>query len=37
MTVEAPLEDAKVECVAPIGAPGIGAAPFQTPRGLVRF
>ena len=36
-TVEAPLEDVKVEWVAPNGAPGILAAQFQTPSGLVRI
>lgn len=36
-TVEAPLEDVKVEWVAPHGAPGILAAQFQTPGGLVRI
>ncbi len=36
-TVEAPLEDVKVEWVAPNGTPGILAAQFQTPGGLVRF
>jgi hypothetical protein len=35
-TVEAPLEDVKVEWVAPHGTPGIIAAQFQTPHGLVR-
>jgi Glyoxalase-like domain len=35
-TVEAPLEDVKVEWVAPHGTPGIIAAQFQTPGGLVR-
>ena len=35
-TVEAPLEDVKVEWVAPNGTPGIIAAQFQTPNGLVR-
>ena len=35
--VEAPLEDVKVEWVAPHGTPGIIAAHFQTPRGLVRI
>jgi hypothetical protein len=35
-TVEAPLEDVKVEWVAPHGTPGIIAALFQTPHGLVR-
>lgn len=36
-TVEAPLEDVKVEWVAPNGTPGILAAQFQTPHGLVRL
>jgi hypothetical protein len=36
-TVEAPLEDVKVEWVAPHGTPGILAAQFQTPAGLVRI
>ncbi|MDT0200620.1 VOC family protein [Nocardioides sp. AE5] len=36
-TVEAPLEDVKVEWVAPHGTPGIIAAQFQTPNGLVRL
>ncbi len=36
-TVEAPLEDVKVEWVAPHGTPGIIAAQFQTPNGLVRI
>jgi hypothetical protein len=35
-TVEAPLEDVKVEWVARHGTPGIIAAQFQTPTGLVR-
>ena len=35
-TVEAPLEDVKVDWVAPNGTPGILAAQFQTPSGLVR-
>jgi hypothetical protein len=34
--VEAPLEDVKVEWVARHGTPGIIAAQFQTPHGLVR-
>ena len=34
--VEAPLEDVKVEWVAPHGTPGILAVQVQTPRGLVR-
>jgi hypothetical protein len=36
-TVEAPLEDVKVDWVAPNGTPGIMAAQFQTPSGLVRI
>jgi hypothetical protein len=36
-TVEAPLEDVKVEWVAQNGTPGILAAQFQTPHGLVRI
>ena len=36
-TVEAPLEDVKVEWVAPHGTPGIIAAQFLTPSGLVRI
>ncbi|PVG82482.1 glycosyltransferase [Nocardioides gansuensis] len=36
-TVEAPLEDVKVEWVAPNGTPGIIAAQIQTPAGLVRI
>lgn len=36
-TVEAPLEDVKVEWVAPHGTPGILAAQFQTPQGLIRI
>jgi len=36
-TVEAPLEDVKVEWVAPHGTPGILAAQVQTPGGLVRI
>ena len=35
-TVEAPLEDVKVEWVAPNGTPGIVAVQIQTPNGLVR-
>lgn len=35
--VEAPLEDVKVEWVAPNGQPGIVAAQFLTPSGLVRI
>ena len=37
LSVEAPLEDVKVEWVAPNGTPGILAAQFQTPGGLVRI
>jgi hypothetical protein len=36
-TVEAPLEDVKVEWVAPNGTPGIIAVQVQTPAGLVRL
>src|SRR5262245_5045700 len=36
-SVEAPLEDVKVEWVAPNGTPGILAAQVQTPSGLVRI
>ncbi len=36
-TVEAPLEDVKVEWVAPHGTPGIIAVQFKTPNGLVRI
>lgn len=36
-TVEAPLEDVKVEWVAPNGTPGIVAIQIQTPTGLVRI
>jgi hypothetical protein len=36
-TVDAPLEDVKVEWVAPNGTPGIIAAQVQTPHGLVRL
>ncbi len=36
-TVEAPLEDVKVEWVAPHGTPGILAVQVQTPDGLVRL
>jgi hypothetical protein len=36
-TVEAPLEDIKVEWVAPHGTPGILAVQVQTPTGLVRL
>jgi hypothetical protein len=35
--VERPLEDLKVDWVAPNGTPGIVAASFQTPNGLVRL
>jgi hypothetical protein len=35
--VEAPLEDVKVEWVAPNGTPGINAVQIQTPSGLVRL
>ena len=35
--VEAPLEDVKVEWVAPHGTPGIIAAQVQTAHGLVRI
>jgi hypothetical protein len=35
--VEQPLEDVKVEWVAPNGTPGIVAVAFQTPNGLVRI
>jgi hypothetical protein len=35
--VERPLEDVKVEWVAPNGTPGIVAVTFQTPNGLVRI
>jgi len=35
--VEAPLEDLKVEWVAPHGTPGVIAAQLQTPNGLVRI
>jgi len=35
-TVEAPLEDIKVEWAAPNGTPGIIAVQVQTPHGLVR-
>ncbi len=35
--VESPLEDVKVDWVAPHGTPGILAAQFHTPRGLVRI
>ncbi len=36
-TVEAPLEDVKVEWVAPHGTPGVIAVQVQTPNGLVRI
>ncbi|WP_182525572.1 VOC family protein [Nocardioides dongkuii] len=36
-TVEAPLEDVKVDWVAPHGTPGVIAAKVQTPHGLVRI
>ncbi|WP_235737464.1 VOC family protein [Nocardioides alcanivorans] len=36
-SVEAPLEDIKVEWAAPHGTPGILAAQFQTANGLVRI
>ena len=36
-TVEAPLEDVKVEWAAPNGTPGIIAVQVQTPSGLVRL
>ena len=35
--VEQPLEDVKVDWVAPNGPPGIVAVAFQTPNGLVRL
>jgi hypothetical protein len=35
--VEGPLEDVKVDWVAPNGTPGLVAVTFQTPRGLVRI
>jgi Glyoxalase-like domain len=35
--VERPLEDVKVDWVAPNGTPGLVAATFQTPAGLVRI
>jgi hypothetical protein len=35
--VDEPLEDVKVEWVAPHGTPGLLAAQFQTPNGLVRI
>jgi hypothetical protein len=36
-SVDAPLEVVKVEWVAPNGTPGLVAAQFQTPNGLVRI
>ncbi len=36
-SVEAPLEDVKVEWVAPHGTPGITAVQVQTPTGMVRI
>jgi hypothetical protein len=36
-SVDQPLEDVKVEWVAPNGTPGIVAAQFQTRNGLVRI
>lgn len=36
-TVEAPLEDVKVDWVAPNGTPGVVAAQFFTPNGMVRI
>ena len=36
-SVDSPLEEVKVEWVAPHGTPGIVAAQFQTPNGLVRI
>ena len=36
-SVEQPLEDVKVDWVAPNGTPGIVAAKFQTPNGLIRI
>ena len=36
-SVEAPLEDIKVEWVAPHGTPGVIAVQLQTPAGLVRI
>ncbi len=36
-SVDAPLEDVKVEWVAPNGTPGVLAIQVQTPRGLVRI
>ena len=36
-TVEAPLEDVKVDWVAPHGTPGVLAVQVLTPNGLVRI
>ncbi len=36
-SVEGPLEDVDVDWVAPHGTPGVVAADFSTPRGLVRI
>jgi Glyoxalase-like domain len=36
-SVDAPLEDVKVEWIAPHGTPGVVAAQFQTRNGLVRI
>jgi hypothetical protein len=36
-SVHAPLEEVKVEWIAPHGTPGVVAAQFQTPHGLVRI
>ena len=36
-SVDGPLEDVKVEWVAPHGTPGVVAAQFATPRGVVRL
>ena len=36
-SVDAPLEDVKVEWIAPHGTPGVVAAQFQTRHGLVRI
>ena len=36
-SVDAPLEAVKVEWIAPHGTPGVVAAQFQTPHGLVRI
>jgi hypothetical protein len=35
--VDGPLEDVSVDWVSPLGTPGVVAARFQTPRGLVRI